>query len=177
MLFWLITGLALATEPLAPVTPVSVYGGLSAQVGSPSVGGGVQGGFVWRTSPKWAVDIGTRETIVTSDPRWLTGIRVIGRYQMGRTWVGGGLAHFHEVNLDDALSSPLLAVIGSLPEIVHRSGLELNAGVSGRIPVLDWKRWGWQSQVSVSLFPDPFGPRAYLSLDGAITLDIGKVKP
>lgn len=141
--------------------------------GPPSLGGTGSADVALRFG-NGAVSVGSREGYASSDPRSMGTVEIQGRYYLGNAYLQAGFFHFHETPVEVLKENPLLAVIGSAPGIIHRSGLGGGFGYDMPLEdVLD-DRLGAVVELTVAGFPDPGGPPVYMLLDFGLSVDIGK---
>jgi hypothetical protein len=169
----------LAASPY-PVTLVGAAGGGGGTV-SPFGDGaltaaGYTAGRVLFNMARLSVELGGREGLASADARSFGGI-----FAGVRLHPGGGLharlgfGHHHELEQELALEAPVQAMLGSHPEIRHRTGAE--AGLGFTLPLQDaWleDRPGLDAELAVVVFPDDHGPRAYLFADVGVSLAVGR---
>jgi hypothetical protein len=172
-----------------------LYGGLSGLSappgGSPEseasvqpLGAGVLGRVTIPTSfSSTAIDLQAREVWEGSDPRLVGALFFGARLDPG--WpvhVRLGFAHNHEIPAAVLQVQPVLAVLGSAEGIRHRSGLEVGIGrgvtwtLPQPLPLGLHERLGAEINLSGAWFPDPQGPSAYVFLDVAMSVGVGKLR-
>lgn len=182
MIGFLLVGLALAEPGALPPYPVLLTGGLGGGAASPSPfgdgGGSWEGhvhGRIGLCGPRTALEFGVREGMATQDLRSLGGIFVGARWAMvPGVDLRAGFAHHHEVEYALARSEPVLAVLGSLDGIRHRSGAELGLSLRATVPDRALKdRLGGGVDLSAVVFPDEGGPRAYGFIDLSVHVAAG----
>lgn len=150
---------------------LTLVGGLGGLLGPPSVGGYGVGRAVLDLGGA-GLDLAGREGYAGGPARTLGSIFVGGRVGE-RMYARGGFAHHHETPWDVFLAAPGASLAGTGEGITHRSGLELGAGVDLTVlgPVFD-ERVGFVLDLSVAVLPDAKGPRAYVLLEQAWSIDV-----
>lgn len=174
--------LALAEAVAAPDRVLTLAGGLAASAGpavgpGASAGGSALGRVILRPEhTRFAVEIGAREGYFANDGRSVGAIQVDLRYDPdGLGYLRGGFLHHHEVGYQALLANPVGSVLGSGPDIRHRTGLELAVGLADVVDggVLD-HRLGAFADLGVSLLPDALGPVVYGTLELGFTVGVGR---
>jgi hypothetical protein len=153
-------------------------GGIGA-AGSVGEGGVVGVGHLVVNLGRFGLEGGGREGWAFADSREVGNIFLGGRYYLPHGFhVRLCFSHNHEVPKDILLASPVASLSGTADGIRHRSGAEVGAGWTysnvGRLP-FTWLDWlGAWTEVSLQVFPDASGPRAYVLIEYGLTVDLGR---
>jgi hypothetical protein len=170
----------LNTASATAQTPLTLVAGAGGLTGPESPGAHIGGRMLFHVG-QLSADLGLREGIhsegtvgaIFAGPRWSPSPSVAVR---------GGFAHHHEIPMAVVAATPIAAMTGIAPGIVHRTGLELGIATGGAAPATtpDWvplaERIGWELDLSASWMADD-GPGAvsgWLTLSG--TLAVGPAR-
>lgn len=180
-LFGLFTGLAFAEGQMPPY-PVLLSGSLGGLVGTPSpfgdsssLGAGASGRLIFHKD-RWGFEVGARSLYASADAREVGALFFGGRLALTDTlYAHLGFAHNHETELALVKENPVMASLGSLPGIRHRSGAEIGVGLNYPIEEAILKdRLGFCADLGLSAFPDALGPRVYVFAEAGLSLSVGK---
>lgn len=174
----------LLAVPLAHAAPdhaVTLVGGIAAGAGPATTGVSLGGSALARVilrpdHTRFAAEVGAREGYFANDGRAIGAIQVDVRFEPeGPLYARGGFLHHHEVGFAALLAHPVGSILGSGPEIRHRTGLELAIGLADEIDggILA-HRIGAFADLGLSVLPDRQGPIAYGTLEVGLTLGIGR---
>lgn len=159
-------------------------GAAAPQAGPPSLGAYGVGRALLELGPsasvthrrRIALDLAGREGYATHQARTLGAIFAGGRLTFGeeqrRYHARVGFAHHHEVPWDVFVDAPVPSLAGVAKGIIHRSGVELGGGVDLAVPGIFKDRLGAILDLSLALMPDAGGPRAYVFVEYAFSLDV-----
>lgn len=170
--------------PALAATPARLYAGISAGAGPTDswLGGGTARLTLGRGA--LAGEVGGRESLASADPRLVGGLFFGLRWRPPPpVYLRLGFAHHHETPLDVVRDQPVGAVFGTARGIVHRSGLELGAGLDFDLPGGPWlpqalaDRVGLCVDLSSTWLPATAGPPVYLGVDVAWRVALGREAP